>query len=87
MKMKTNEREGVSDKGPWKIAEFLLLVPGMYERHMVFSVRDGLSARIAQFEAMVESGKPVIVSFDIDAREYEGRWFNDLRAYGVRQKQ
>jgi hypothetical protein len=28
-------------------------------------------------------GKTVTVSFDIDAHEYEGKWFNELAAWGI----
>ena len=81
---KLSEREGVSKStgNPWKIAEFLFEVPGQYLRHIVFSVRDGQTGRIAMFDAMV--GKTVVVAFGIDAREYEGRWYNEVGAYGIR---
>lgn len=81
---KLSEREGVSKStgNPWKTAEFLFEVPGLYPRHIVFSVRDGQTRRIAMFDAMV--GKNVVVVFGIDAREYEGRWYNEVGAYGIR---
>ena len=79
----TSLREGVSKQNgnPWKIAEYLLEVPGQYPRHVCFRVSDGLVGRIARFESLV--GKTVTVSFDIDAREYEGRWFNEINAWGI----
>lgn len=82
---KLSEREGVSKStgNSWKTAEFLFEVPGQYPRHIAFSVRDGQTGRIATFDAMV--GKTVIVSFGIDAREHEGRWYNEVGAYGVRE--
>ena len=81
---KLSEREGVSKStgNPWKTAEFLFELPGQYLRHIVFSVRDGQTGRIAMFDAMV--GKTVVVAFGIDAREYEGRWYNEVGAYGIR---
>jgi hypothetical protein len=80
---KLGEREGVSTRNgqPWKTAEFLVEIPGQYPRHINFSVRDWQSGRIAHFESLV--GKTVTVSFDIDAHEHEGRWFNDVGAWGV----
>jgi hypothetical protein len=76
-------REGVSKQNgnPWRIAEYLLEVPGQYPRHIAFRVSDGQVGRIARFESLV--GKTVTVSFDIDAREYEGRWFNEINAWGI----
>ena len=37
--------------------------------------------RIKQFN--IQSGEELTVSFDIDAHEYNGRWFNEIRAYNV----
>lgn len=76
-------REGVSQRNgqPWKIAEYLLEIPGQYPRHICFRVSDGQVGRIARFDSLV--GKTVTVSFDIDAHEHEGRWFNEIGAWGV----
>ena len=80
---KTRTQEGVSQRNgqPWKSAEFLLEVPGQYPRYINFSVRDGQSDRIARCESLI--GKTVTVSFDIDAHEHEGRWFNEIGAWGI----
>lgn len=80
---KVDEREGVSQRNglPWKIAEYLVEVPGQYPRHTVFSVSDGQVGRIARFDSLI--GKTVTVSFDLDAHEYNGRWFNDITAWGI----
>lgn len=82
---KLDERTGVSQRtgNIWKQAEFLLEVPGQYPSHISFTVADGQSGRIAHFEKHI--GKTVTVNFDIDAREYNGRWYNDLRAWGCKE--
>ena len=79
----TSLKEGVSktNGNPWKIAEYLVEVPGQYPRHTVFLVKDGTVGRLARFDSLV--GKMVTVSFDIDAHEYKGRWFNEISAWGV----
>jgi len=76
-------REGVSKSNgnPWKIGEYLLEVPGQYPRHINFRVSDGQVGRLARFDSLI--GKTVTVSFDIDAHEYNGRWFNDVRAFRI----
>jgi len=38
--------------------------------------------RLERFNLQV--GQEVTVSFDIDAHEYNGRWFNNIRAFDVR---
>ena len=80
---KVGEREGVSQRNglPWRMAEYLVEVPGQYPRHTVFSVSDGQVGRIARFDSLI--GKTVTVSFDLDAHEYNGRWFNDITAWGI----
>lgn len=80
---KLSEREGTSQSTgiAWKIAEFLVEIPGQYPRHIAFSVRDGQVGRIARFESLI--GKTVTVSFDLDAHEYQGRWFNEVGAWGI----
>ena len=39
--------------------------------------------RMAQFN--IQSGEEILVSFDIDAHEYQGRWFNSIRAWNVQR--
>ena len=80
---KLGESSGTSAKTgmPWRIAEFLVEVPGEYKRHISFKVRDGQYNLIARFEALI--GKTATVSFNIEAHEASGRWFNEVRAWGV----
>lgn len=80
---KVGEREGVSQRNgnPWKIAEYLVEVPGQHPRRTVFQVSDGQVGRVARFDSLI--GKNVTVSFDLDAHEWEGRWFNDITAWGI----
>ena len=74
-------RSGVSQRtgNSWMTQEYVMEIPGQYPRHMVFNIFG--EDRIKQFNIQV--GEDVTVSFDIDAREYNGRWFNDIRAYNV----
>lgn len=84
---KLSEREGLSKStgNKWKTADFLFEVPGMYPKNIVFTVRDGQTGRIGYFESMM--GRTVVVSFGVDAHEHEGRWYNEVGAYGVREYQ
>ena len=59
--------------------DFVLEIPGQFPRHMVFNVFG--EDRLKQFN--IQQGQDYTVSFDIDAREYQGRWYNDIRAYNV----
>lgn len=76
------ERSGVSPRtgNEWKMASYVLeTINEQYPRKMVFEVFG--SDRIAQLN--VQLGETLTVSFDIDAREYQGRWFNSIRAWKV----
>lgn len=80
---KLGESSGTSKKTgmPWENAEFLVEIPGDYTRKINFKVRDGQYNLIKRFDELV--GKVVVVSFEIDAHEYNGRWYNEVRAWGI----
>ena len=75
------ERSGVSARtgSEWKMASYVLETMEQYPRKMVFEIFG--SDRIAQCN--IQLGEVLTVSFDIDAREYQGRWFNSIRAWKV----
>jgi hypothetical protein len=64
----------------WMSQQYVLEVPGMYPKRMVFEVFG--EDRIKKFN--VQQGQEVTVSFEIDAHEFNGRWFNEVRAWDVR---
>ena len=74
-------RSGVSQRSgnPWQSRDFVLEIPGQYVRHFVFTVFG--EDRLKQFN--LRKDEEVIVSFDIDAHEYQGRWYNSCQAYKV----
>ncbi|MGM9704365.1 MAG: DUF3127 domain-containing protein [Prevotella sp.] len=74
------ERSGTSARGEWKAQDFVIETHDAYPRKMVFSVFG--ADRLSRFN--IQIGQEVVVSFDIDAHEYNGRWFNSIRAYDVR---
>ena len=74
-------KTGTSARGDWKVQEFVLeTIDGQFSRKMVFSVFG--EEKLQRFN--IQEGQDVNVSFDIDAREYNGRWFNSIRAFDVR---
>lgn len=72
---------GVSQRtgNSWMSQDYVIEVPGQYPRKCVFRVFG--EDRIKQFN--IQMGEDLTVSFDIDAHEFNGRWFNDIRAYSV----
>ena len=74
------KRGGTSKAGnPWEIQEYVLETMEQYPRKMMFNVFG--ADRLAQFN--IQLGETLTVSFDIDSREYNGRWYNDVRAWRV----
>lgn len=73
-------RSGVSARGEWTAQDFVIETHEAYPKKMVFSVFG--ADRLQRFGIQV--GQEVLVAFDIDAHEYQGRWFNSIRAYDVR---
>ena len=73
-------RGGISKTGnEWKMQEYVLETHEQYPRKMCFNVFG--ADKIAQFN--IQAGEEMTVSFDINAREYQGRWYNDIRAWKV----
>ena len=74
---------GVSQRtgNSWMSQDYVIEVPGQYPRKCVFRVFG--EDRIKQFN--IQMGEDLTVSFDIDAHEFNGRWFNDVRAFNVQR--
>lgn len=72
-------QSGVSARSgnPWQSQEYVIEVPGQYPKRCVFKVFG--EDKIRQFNIL--KGCSGTVSIDIDAREYNGRWYNDIKAY------
>lgn len=73
-------RGGVSKSGnEWKVQEYVIETHDQYPRRMCFDVFG--ADKIAQFN--IQIGEELNVSFDIDARQWQDRWFNSIRAWKV----
>ena len=74
-------RSGVSARtgNSWMTQEYVIEVPGQYPKRCVFNIFG--EDRIKQFN--IQMNEDITIQFYIDAREYNGRWFNDIRAYNV----
>lgn len=72
-------RSGTSAKGTaWSSQTAVITTIEQYPKKVAFDV---MNEKIAQFNLQV--GEYVTVSYDIDAHEYQGRWFNAVRAWNV----
>ena len=74
-------RKGVSSRtgSEWICGQYVLETLDQYPRKLFFEVFG--TDRMQQFN--IQLGETLTVFFDIDAREYQGRWFNGVRAFRV----
>jgi len=68
-----------STGNPWMTQDYVIETSEQYPKRMCFNVFG--EDKIKQFNIQV--GQELTVSFDINAREYQGRWYNDIRAWKV----
>ena len=75
-------QSGVSQRtgNSWMKQDYVIEVPGQYPKKCTFNIFG--EDRIKQFN--IQPGEQnVTIQFDIDAHEYNGRWFNEIRCYNV----
>ena len=78
-------QQGVSQTGkPWMKAAYVLEhESGQYSRSCRFDVIG--EEKIQRFA--IQQGEVLTVHLDIDAHEYNGRWYNDVTAWKVEREQ
>ena len=75
-------QEGISKTGnPWKSQSYVLETQEQYPRKVCFEIFG--EDRIKNNPCNVDD--VVTVSFDIESREYNGRWYTSIRAWRVQQ--
>jgi len=76
-------QEGVSKNtgNPWKIQSYVLETQEQYPRKVCFEIfgEDKIKNNPCQVDDIVT------VSFDIESREFNGRWYTSIRAWRVQQ--
>jgi len=73
-------KSGGSAEKPWQSQEFIVKEnKEQYPKSVCFRLFG--EDKIAQYNVAI--GKVVKVSFDIEAREWQGRWFNNINAWKV----
>lgn len=70
---------GTSTNGEWKKREFLISTLDQYPKKVYFSL---WGDKVAAIEGL-KAGEEVKVYFDAQSREYNGRWYTDLRAWRI----
>ncbi|MBD5179248.1 MAG: DUF3127 domain-containing protein [Bacteroides sp.] len=65
---------------PWRKRNYILETQETYPKKVCFNL---FGDRIDQYGALLAVGNDVTVSFDIESREFNGRWYTDIRGYKV----
>lgn len=74
------QKSGVSKAGKeWQSQEYVLETSDQYPKKMCFTVFGG--EKIAEFNIRI--GEVVSVHFDVDAKQWQDRWFNSITAWKV----
>jgi len=73
-----DEQSGESRNGPWRKQDFILETEGQYPKQVC----------VTQWGDNIESfgirqGETVTATIDIQSREYNGRWYTDVKAWRV----
>ena len=73
-----HEKSGESANGPWRKQEYILETDGQYPKKVCFMA---WGDKIDQFN--IKKGENLVVSIDLESREYNGRWYTDVKAWKV----
>jgi hypothetical protein len=70
------EQSGEGKNGIWKKQDFILETESQYPKKICITVwGDKIDSQ------MMQEGNQVNVSFDVESREYNGRWYTDVKAW------
>ncbi len=75
-------QEGIGRNGnPWKVQPYVLETLDQYPRKVHFEVfgEDRIKQNPCELDQLVT------VSFDIESREFNGRWYTSIRAWRIQQ--
>jgi hypothetical protein len=69
---------GAGKNGPWKKQDIILETEGTYPKKVCVSIwGDKIN------ENQLKVGGTLTVQFDVESREYNGKWYTDVKAWKV----
>ncbi|MCX6270676.1 MAG: DUF3127 domain-containing protein [Bacteroidetes bacterium] len=71
-------QSGEGKNGPWKKQEFILETQAQFPKKVCFSL---WGDKVDQ--ARLQENESITVSFDLESREFNGRWYTDAKAWKV----
>ena len=71
-------QSGESSRGTWKKQEYVIELPGQYPKKVCFYV---WGDQIDNFA--IKEGEELTVGIDIESREYNGKWYTNIKGWKV----
>lgn len=71
-------QSGQGKNGPWKKQDIVLETEGQYPKKVCVAIwGDKADAKVLQVGATLK------IDFDVESREYNGKWYTDVKAWKV----
>lgn len=68
-------QSGAGKNGPWKKQDIIVETEGQYPKKICVSIwGDKIN------ESQLKPGNMLSIDFDVESREYNGRWYTDVKA-------
>ena len=71
-------QSGTSKNGEWRKQDIIVETDGQYPKKVCISIWGDKAS-----DAVLQIGNILDISFDVESREYNGRWYTDIRAWKV----
>ena len=69
---------GTGKNGQWKKQEFIVETEGQFSKKVCISIwGDKIN------DSQLQIGNELRIDFDIESREYNGRWYTDVKAWKI----
>lgn len=69
---------GTGKNGQWKKQDIIVETEGQYPKKICISIwGDKIN------ESQLKVGEQLSISFDVESREYNGRWYTDIKAWKI----
>jgi hypothetical protein len=69
---------GTGKNGEWKKQDIIVETDGQYPKKVCFSI---WGDKINEQQLVI--GNTLVIDFDIESREFSGKWYTDLKAWKV----
>ncbi len=73
------EQTGEGRNGTWVKGSFVIETQEQYPKNICFVVWGDMVSKVKD----LKEGEMLNVSFDVQSREYQGRWYTDVKAWKV----